>query len=77
MIFSLKGRAHYMFSDKPFENFVMPDEPIIPCSSVPKCAEWNGRLIFTGFRGIGGYGGSMTFKAAIADENGELLFEEL
>lgn len=77
LIFSLKGRAHYMVSDKPFENFVMPDEPIIPCSSVPKCAEWNGRLIFTGFRGIGGYGGSMTFKAAIADENGELLFEEL
>ena len=77
LIFSLKNRAHYMFSDQPFENFVMPDEPIIPCSSVPKCAEWNGRLIFTGFRGIGGYGGSMTFKAAIADENGELLFEEL
>ena len=77
LIFSLKGRAHYMFSDKPFENFVMPDEPIIPCSSVPKGAEWNGRLIFTGFRGIGGYGGSMTFKSAIADENGELLFEEL
>ena len=77
LIFSLKARAHYMVSDQPFENFVMPDEPIIPCSSVPKCAEWNGRLIFTGFRGIGGYGGSMTFKAAIADENGELLFEEL
>ncbi len=77
LIFSLKGRAHYMFSDKPFENFVMPDEPIIPCSSVPKGAEWNGRLIFTGFRGIEGYGGSMTFKSAIADENGELLFEEL
>ena len=77
LIFSLKGRAHYMFSDKPFENFVMPKDPIIPCSSVPKCAEWDGRLIFAGFKGIGGYGGSMTFKAAIADENGELLFEEL
>jgi hypothetical protein len=77
LIFSLKGRAHYMVSDKPFEDFVMPSNPIIPCSSVPKCAEWNGRLVFTGFRGIGGYGGSMTFKAAIADENGELLFEEL
>jgi sucrose-6-phosphate hydrolase SacC (GH32 family) len=77
LIFSLNSKAHYMLSDKPFENFVMPDDPIIPCASVPKCAEWNGRLIFAGYKGIGGYGGSMTFRAAIADENGELLFEEL
>ena len=77
LIFSLKGRAHYMVSDKPFGNFVMPDEPIIPCSSVPKCAEWNGKLIFTGFKGIGGYGGTMTFKAATSKENGELVFEDL
>ena len=77
LIFSLKGRAHYMVSDKPFENFVMPDEPIIPCSSVPKCAEWNGKLIFTGFKCIGGYGGTMTFKAATSKENGELVFEDI
>ena len=77
LIFSLKGRAHYMISDKPFEGFTMPSEPIIPCSSVPKGAEWNGRLIFTGFRGIGGYGGAMTFKAATAKENGELVFEDV
>ena len=77
LIFSLRGRAHYMISDKPFEDFVMPSDPIIPCSSVPKGAEWNGRLIFTGFRGIGGYGGAMTFKAATSKENGELIFEEL
>ena len=77
LIFSLKGRAHYMISDKPFENFVMPSDPIIPCSSVPKGAEWNGKLIFTGFRGIGGYGGAMTFKAATSKENGELVFEDL
>ena len=77
LIFSLKGRAHYMVSDKPFENFVMPDEPIIPCSSVPKCAEWNGKLIFTGFKDIGGYGGTMTFKAATSKENGELVFEDI
>lgn len=77
LIFSLKGRAHYMVSDKPFEDFVMPSDPIIPCSSVPKGAQWNGRLIFTGFKGLGGYGGSMTFKAATSDETGRLLFEEL
>lgn len=77
LIFSLRGRAHYMISDKPFEDFVMPSDPIIPCSSVPKGAEWEGRLIFTGFRGIGGYGGAMTFKAATSKENGELIFEQL
>ena len=38
---------------------------------------FSGRLIFAGYKGIGGYGGSMTFKEAIADELGELLFEEL
>ena len=77
LVFSLRGQAHYMISDKPFESFMMPSNPIIPCSSVPKGAEWNGRLIFTGFKGMGGYGGSMTFKAARAAENGELVFEDL
>lgn len=77
LIFSLKGRAHYMISDKPFDGFVMPADPIIPCSSVPKGAEWQGKLAFTGFKGIGGYGGSMTFKTASANENGELVFEDI
>jgi len=77
LVFSLKGKAHYMISDKPFEGFVMPADPVIPCETVPKCAEWNGRLIFTGFKMIGGYAGTMTFKAAVAKENGELVFEEL
>ena len=66
-----------MISDKPFEDFVMPSDPIIPGSSVPKGAEWNGKLIFTGFRRIGGYGGAMTFKEATSKENGELVFEDL
>ncbi|MBQ9121162.1 MAG: hypothetical protein IJY12_02225 [Clostridia bacterium] len=77
LIFSLRGRAHYMISDKPFEDFVMPQDPVIPCAGVPKCAEWNGRLIFTGFKVIGGYAGSMTFKAATASDSGELIFEAL
>ena len=64
-----------MVSDKPFEGFVMPKDPIIPCESVPKCAEWEGKLVFTGFKRINGYAGSMTFKTATADENGELVFE--
>jgi hypothetical protein len=55
----------------------MIDDAPIPCAGVPKCAEWNGRLVFTGFKAIGGYAGSMTFKAATALENGKLIFEEL
>lgn len=77
LIFSLRGRAYYMLSDDPFEGFVMPQDPIIPCESVPKCAEWEGRLIFAGFKKINGYAGTMTFKAAIADEKGILHFEKL
>ncbi len=77
LIFSIKAKAHYMVSDKPFEGFVMPDDPIIPCSSVPKCAEWQGRMIFTGYKSDGGYAGVMTFKAATSNEKGELIFEEL
>ena len=75
LIFSLRGKAHYMVSDKPFEGFVMPENPIIPCESVPKGAEWDGKLVFTGFKRMNGYAGSMTFKAATATETGELAFE--
>ena len=66
-----------MISDKPFSDFKMPENPIIPCARVPKGAEWQGRLVFAGFDMIGGYAGTMTFKAARAAENGELIFEEL
>ena len=77
LVFSIQGVARYMVSDKPFEGFVMPDNPIIPCESVPKCAEWQGKLVFTGFKRIVGYAGSMTFKVATANEKGELVFENL
>ena len=77
LIFSLRGQAHYMISDKPFEGFVMPQDPVIPCSTVPKGAEWKGRIIFAGFVKMGGYGGYMTFNAASSKENGELVFELL
>ena len=77
LVFSLHGKAHYMISDKPFEDFREPQNSIIPCESVPKCAIWEDRLVFTGFKRMGGYGGTMTFKAATADENGELTYEAL
>jgi hypothetical protein len=64
-----------MVSDKPFEGFVMPKDPIIPCESVPKGAEWEGKLVFTGFQRVNGYAGIMTLKTATANETGELVFE--
>ncbi len=77
LIFSLRGTAYYMVSENPFSDFKMPNDPIVPCESVPKCAEWNGKLVFTGFKRINGYAGTMTFKSATADENGTLIFEKL
>ena len=77
LIFSLRGRARYFVSDRPFDGFEAVTEELIPCAGVPKCAEWDGRLVFTGFKPIDGYAGTMTFKAATAKENGELVFEEL
>ena len=75
LVFSILGKGHYMVSDEPFENFVMPSDPVIPCSGVPKGAEWQGKLVFTGFNRINGYAGSMTFLTATANEKGELVFE--
>lgn len=77
LVFSLRGRARYLVSNKPFEGFEVVDDTLIPCAGVPKCAEWNGRLVFTGFNAINGYAGSMTFKAARANKDGVLIFEEL
>ncbi len=77
LVFSIRGRARYLVSDKPFEGFEVVDDTLIPCAGVPKCAEWDGRLIFTGFKVINGYAGSMTFKAATALDNGKLVFEEV
>ena len=77
LVFSIRGRAKYLVSDKPFDGFVSVTDELIPCAGVPKCAQWNGKLIFTGFEAINGYAGSMTFKCATAKENGELVFEDL
>ena len=77
LVFSIRGRARYLVSDKPFEDFEMIDDSLIPCAGVPKCAIWEDKLVFTGFKPINGYAGTMTFKSATADENGKLIFEDL
>ena len=77
LVFSIRGRARYLVSDKPFDGFERIDDALIPCAGVPKCAPWGDKLIFTGFKPIDGYAGTMTFKGATADESGKLIFEDL
>ena len=74
LIYSLGGKGHYMYSDMPFSDWNMPDDPIIPCKSVPKAAIWKGRIIFTGFEGNGVYAGTMTFREAWQNPDGSLRF---
>ena len=64
-----------MISDSPFDGWREPKNPIIPCESVPKGAVWGERIVFTGFKSMGGYAGSMTFRSAVAGEDGELIFD--
>ena len=74
LIFSHHGRAQYRYSDRPFDGWIIPEQPEIPCSSVPKAGIFGDRIIFAGFRGIDGYAGVMTFMEADTDENGVMRF---
>ncbi len=76
LLFSIKGTAQYRYSDKEFTDWQIPEAKEIPCSSVPKAAVWNGKIVFTGFNGNGTYGGTMTFKTAETDKNGEFVYNE-
>lgn len=77
LVYSLLGKGYYLYSQMPFTGWQLPNDPIIPCKSVPKAAIWNDRLIFTGFDGKGKYAGTMTFLEAVVKENGLLAFKEL
>lgn len=74
LIYSIGSKAHYLYSKEPFSEWKVPENPIIPCSSVPKGAIWEGKIMFTGFTPISGYAGTMTFKEATNDPNGILTF---
>ena len=74
LIFSHRGRGQYRISRKPFSDWRMPENPDIPCESVPKMALWNGRILFTGFHRIEGYAGTLTFTEARQDPDGLLRF---
>lgn len=77
LVYSLKAKGYYLYSKEPFSDWKKPQDPIIPCKSVPKAATWNNRLIFTGFAGNGKYAGTLTFLEAKVQENGELKFNKL
>lgn len=74
LIFSHHGKGSYLVSDKPFSDWTKPKDNIIPCRSVPKCAVWQNRIIFTGFSAIGGYAGTLTFMEAKQLPDGTLTF---
>ena len=71
------GHPNIIEMSVPFDGFVSVTDELIPCAGVPKCAEWNGELVFTGFKTINGYAGTMTFKSATSEENGKLIFKDL
>lgn len=67
--------AHYMYSKEPFGPWITPENPLIPCGHVPKGAIWNNKIVFTGFTWKDGYAGTMTFKSAVNNNDGILIFE--
>ncbi len=73
LVFSLGGTAHYLKA-RDFPERWEGDGEAVPCGRVPKAAVYDGRLIFTGFRAIEGYAGTMTFSEAIAESDGTLNF---
>jgi len=75
LVFSHYGRAHYLYSDKPFTDWIVPENSKIDGVTVPKAAVHNGRILFTGFHGDGGYAGTMTFFEAVRKEDGTLCFD--
>ncbi len=76
LICSHHGAGRYLYSEKPFSDWKTPKNSIIPCKKVPKCAVWGDKIVFTGFEKIGDYAGTLTFKYASVDEDGELVFEQ-
>lgn len=75
LIFSLKGKAHYRYSDHPFHGWKTPADDRIPCASVPKGALWEDKILFAGYAAPPKcYAGTMTFRFATANEAGELIF---
>ena len=74
LVFSLKGVGQYRFTRTPLSGWILPPDPVIPCESVPKAAVFQGKILFAGFHRERGYAGTMTFRRAVAKEDGTLVF---
>lgn len=75
------GKWHYLvhdgvyeMSEAPFSGWQTPADPSLHCGNVPKAAEFNGEILFTGFAPTNGreYAGTLLFAKAEFSENGEL-----
>lgn len=76
LVYSLHGKGYYQYSLQPFTDWKQPEDPVIPCEAVPKAAVWEDRLIFTGFKRINGYAGTLTFMEAAVREDGQLEWRD-
>ena len=75
LIFSHRSIGQYLYSKEPFTGWQKPDIDRIPCESVPKCAAWGDKIVFSGYKGEGGYAGTLTFRTATQGKDGLLVFE--
>ncbi|MBR3927457.1 MAG: hypothetical protein IKJ65_00490 [Clostridia bacterium] len=76
LVYSLHGKGYYKYSKAPFDSWQTPENPIIPCKSVPKAAIWKDEVIFAGFDGHGRYAGTMTFLKAEVQKDGLLKYHQ-
>ncbi len=77
LVYSIGGRARYVYSKEPFSGWVAPADNIIPCGSVPKSALLEERRIFAGFVGEGGYAGHLVLAEAEQNDDGTLKFIDI
>lgn len=77
LILSHRGRGQYFYSREPFGPWLRTEDNSVPCRSVPKMAYFEDRIIFTGFTGLDGYAGTLTFTEAFPQADGTLKFKPL
>ena len=79
LVFGIGSVSRYLISKEPFGPWICPGNNTIPCGAVPKSAVLPSteRRIFMGFRGEGGYAGSLCAAEAFQNSDGSLRFEQL
>ena len=77
LVYSIRGTARYLCSQKPFSDWTAPTDNIVHCGIVPKSAEFKGKRIFAGFVNENGYGGSLVMVQVRQNPDGTLCFADL